>query len=368
MNKCISCLTDIASKTSPEHVLLNALGGKFKSYNQICNDCNNRTSDTDRALAQSVEVLRNLGDLQTERGTAPKIQNVVAEDGNRYDLLPGNRIVPKDIQRLKIISDDKERKEQNIQANSYDQMEDIIRGVLNKHKSTIADSEIDVDAAVEEAYKRATTHFSPAPTMHFKLSFGSQGYLRSAAKSCFVLWSECVANGDATTEVYSELRSFIIKAHLEEKETPFSCLDIRVPEGLPNKYGDNANIIWVGSDAGGRVLGYFRLFGIISHVFVLAEKGGPANKSYGLISDPWNISVRAQGAEVGKMFQYDWVASAFSKEQTSNEGVKQQISAFLKTAHDKALKAEIERIMEDTVEHVFDGNETISKDRALRCP
>jgi hypothetical protein len=66
--KCIFCDSDLIPGTKPEHILLDALGGKKTTRRAICSGCNNMFGGTiDQALANQVQVLRNL--LQFGSGT-----------------------------------------------------------------------------------------------------------------------------------------------------------------------------------------------------------------------------------------------------------------------------------------------------------
>jgi HNH endonuclease len=65
---CIFCAAELGPHTKPEHILLNALGGRKKTQRVICSKHNNDFGgDIDDALTTQVEVLRN--HLQLESGT-----------------------------------------------------------------------------------------------------------------------------------------------------------------------------------------------------------------------------------------------------------------------------------------------------------
>src|ERR1700747_1977114 len=57
INQCIFCDKALDGNTKPEHILLNALGGRKTTSKVICSDCNNRFGGTiDDALAKQVPV------------------------------------------------------------------------------------------------------------------------------------------------------------------------------------------------------------------------------------------------------------------------------------------------------------------------
>jgi hypothetical protein len=80
MPLCLFCPTELDATTKPEHILLNALGGRKTTTKAICSACNNKFGGTiDNVLTSQVTALRNL--LQLESGTgkaAPTLKNVQA--------------------------------------------------------------------------------------------------------------------------------------------------------------------------------------------------------------------------------------------------------------------------------------------------
>jgi HNH endonuclease len=80
MPKCIFCENELTPDTTPEHVLLSALGGRMTTKKAICSEHNNAFGGTiDRALAAQVEAIRN--HLQLQSGTKkppPPLKNLTA--------------------------------------------------------------------------------------------------------------------------------------------------------------------------------------------------------------------------------------------------------------------------------------------------
>jgi hypothetical protein len=80
MPKCIFCENELTQDTTPEHVLLNAIGGRMTTRKAICSEHNNTFGGTiDKVLAAQVEVIRN--HLQLQSGTEkppPPLKNLVS--------------------------------------------------------------------------------------------------------------------------------------------------------------------------------------------------------------------------------------------------------------------------------------------------
>jgi hypothetical protein len=65
---CLFCPAELDETTKPEHILLNALGGRKTTTGAICSACNNKFGRTiDDVLTSQITALRNL--LQLESGT-----------------------------------------------------------------------------------------------------------------------------------------------------------------------------------------------------------------------------------------------------------------------------------------------------------
>ena len=80
MQKCIFCENELGKDTKPEHILLNALGGRKVTREIDCSECNGRFGSTiDNEVAQQVAVLRNMLHLDSGSGKAPPgLRNIQA--------------------------------------------------------------------------------------------------------------------------------------------------------------------------------------------------------------------------------------------------------------------------------------------------
>jgi hypothetical protein len=77
---CLFCPVELDETTKPEHILLNALGGRKKTTDAICSTCNNKFGGTiDDVLTSQVKELRNLLQLESGKGdAAPTLKKVQA--------------------------------------------------------------------------------------------------------------------------------------------------------------------------------------------------------------------------------------------------------------------------------------------------
>jgi hypothetical protein len=89
MTLCLFCPAELDGPTKPEHILLNALGGRKTTKKTICSACNNTFGGTiDDVLTSQVTALRNLLQLESGSGkAAPTLKNVQAGKHKRVQLL-----------------------------------------------------------------------------------------------------------------------------------------------------------------------------------------------------------------------------------------------------------------------------------------
>lgn len=90
VSNCYICGVELNGKNeSGEHVILNALGGRYKSKKLLCKNCNNSIgSDCDAALANQYHFLTNILELDLERGK-PRAVTMEANDGLEYKIKSG---------------------------------------------------------------------------------------------------------------------------------------------------------------------------------------------------------------------------------------------------------------------------------------
>jgi len=303
MSICIFCPSKLGKTTKPEHILHNGLGGRKTTRRAICSACNNRFgSDIDKVLVEQFAILRNL--LQLRSGTGeppPMIKKVKAgkdtitieSDGKLRAVGKPFQIVEKDgIKQLQINGQSLEEIKNNIphMAAALKITEEELIQKLSK-----------VSAFVEER--------RPFP-FQFRFAFGGSRAVRSAVKSCLVLWSTLVGNDEIKTEKYNYARMFV-NGENEDFLSTSTNLDSRIYEQnatLVDKYGPVFSLIYIKSDEQGRVIGHFTALNLIGFQVILVEQGAPANRQIALITDPitgtWSSDI-ADTLDV----PFDWLSS-----------------------------------------------------------
>jgi hypothetical protein len=286
MPHCLFCPTELDGTTKPEHVLLNALGGRKTTRRAICSGCNNTFGGTiDDVLASQVVALRNLLQLESGEGNAaPGLKNIQA--GEHKINIKGDGTLevvdkPFTIERLE---DGKWNVE--IRARSEEHLAEIIPNLAKALKIP----EENLRAQLGNARASIITQ-RPGAVGH-DLWLGGPDAMRSAMKACLVLWSTLVGNDEVKSAPYDAARKFVLDGdeQFQRDRTHIDSRQFADVERMKAAYGPMFNMIYVRSDELGRVVGNFTLYNAIAWQFTLAKAGGTPNTKIALISNPLDPS------------------------------------------------------------------------------
>jgi len=359
MFRCIFSGEVLDRQTQPEHVLHDALGGKKTTRKAICSRWNNKFGGTiDRRFAEQYAVIRNL--LQMESGggdVAPMLR----------DLKAGSlRVNARGDGKLQLVAKPfttTQRPDGNfdiqVLAQSPDQIERLIPHIAAKIRAPEAQLRAQFAQAEVRMIERRPD------TVPFRLTFGGPDAMRSVAKSCLVLWALKVGNDEVRRTPYKAARYFVrrggrefnrARARLDSR--PFPEL-----ETMSRACGPVFNLIYVRSDASGRVVGHFTVCNMIGHQVVLAESGGTPNQQIALISNPLNTKAWTDSAAELFDLPFEWL----DRPQHDLSLFRQRISDALRTYSDIGHRREIDRIMGSVFDRLgFGENDPIPPDQLQR--
>lgn len=342
--KCIFCNAELNDSTKPEHILLSALRGRKKTRDAICSDCNNLFGgEIDNAFASQVEVLRNL--LQLESGTGkppPAIRNVQAgteklnfrQDGKPELVAPPFTVTTR--------ADGEE--EVQVIARSEEHLKEILPHLAGR----LGISEPELIEMLKNG-QGAYVEKRPERT-HFRISLGGEDSLRSMAKSCLVLLSIIVGNDAVRAAPFDAAREFVVKGGVAFAKNR-ACIDCRELPGadvLEKRFGPFFNLIYIKSDAAGRVIGHFTLYNTMAWQLVLAEAGGPANATVALASNPLAPASWTDNAADIPDIPFTWLDAA--QRDFRPEGARERLNRMLAHHRDAGLESEVGRIAKDVFE------------------
>lgn len=338
MPNCIFCDDPLTAATKPEHILLNALGGKKATRRAVCTTCNERFgSAIDRAVTDQVAVLRNMLSLESGSGNPPPtLRNVKAgadtinlnNDGTLNAVHKPFTITtnPDGTSNLQIVASSVEEVAKHIPniAGALKCTEERVMQLLASAKGTM----------VTRRPGRA----------HFPMSFGGGGATQSLVKSCLVLWATLVGNDEVKSEAFAAARAFVMQGGDEFSRNRVH-LDSRYflhVEVLTRRFGEFFNLIYIRSDEAGRVIGHFTLYNVLAWQLVLAESGGTPGVKIGLISNPmdptaWSDTI-ADEIDIG----FEWLNAPDYSDEFRR--ARERLAAAVAHAQQSALFREFGRI------------------------
>lgn len=345
MALCIFCENELGPDTKPEHILLSALGGRKTTTRVICSRHNGDFGESiDDELASQVAFLRNLHQLKSGTGkVAPALKNVKA--GDRKVIMRGDGNAEIIEKPFEIVDLGEGKWSLNITARSEEHVDEII---------THASRKLGVP---EESLRAQLAQQGNTSIVSERLGAVQQGVrlggpdaVRSAMKACLVLWTTVVGNEEVKSATYQEARNFVINGGEEfmRSRTHLDSRSYESVEQIKAAYGPLFNLIYVRSDEGGRVIGHFTLYNVISVQMTLAEAGGCRGRKIALISNPLE-SVRwsDRAAE-----EFDVPFGWFEKPDYRLEHAKARLDSVLQYYFDVTNPVEHQKIVEKAFEEV----------------
>jgi hypothetical protein len=307
MALCLFCPSELDETTKPEHILLNALGGRMTTKRAICSACNNRYGGAiDDELASSVMAIRNLFQLKSGSGdSAPTLKKVQA-GAYKIDIKGDGRLelVDKPF-TVEDLGGGRWSLQINIDASNF---EEELKRLVPHMAAKLKMPEEQLRKQLADGQAALISH-RPETTGR-TISLGGPDAIRSMVKAGLVLWSTLVGNDEVKSAPYDSARRFVIdgderinldRAHLDSRYFD----DI---EKMKAAYGPLFNLIYVRSDETGRVVGHFTLYNALAWQFTLAEKGGMPNTKIALISNPLEPGRWSDAAEIFDI-PFEWLNS-----------------------------------------------------------
>lgn len=303
MPDCIFCGSALDRRTKPEHVLLNALGGRKTTTQVICSACNNRFGNgIDKALTDQVEVIRNTLQMKSGTGSAAPMLRKVQAGGEILNIRGDGTLEPV-VKPFSFMERPDGSFNVEINARSLEEIDRLIPNIAASLRMPEENIRSQLLAAKARAVERRPG------IAHFTLSFGGHDAIRSAAKACMVLWALKAGNNELRQQPYNAVRRFVMAGSEDFLKTR-TALDVRLLDNVDQvkaSYGPLFNLIYVRSNKLGQVIGHFTFYNVLGFQIVLAENSGVPNESIGLVSNP--LSPLDWSDEAAALFDvpFDWL-------------------------------------------------------------
>lgn len=345
---CILCLKEIGEKTQPEHILLNALGGRMTVRRIICPQCNGKMGKgPDADLARSTAFLRNICQLEAgDGGTPPQLQGMESK-GERFDLKPGMQPSIRSANPLDVQITEREISVR-IEAYSDEEAEKLAEGAAAKIAKQLGRKDpIVIQAIKQEILKGRKSSFRPAPAVHHQMQFGAGRSKQAMAKACLVLWAKEVGNAEVCSERYNEIRQYINSSENEECADDLIKIDTRAISEISGEFGTHPNFIVSSSDENGNVYGYYRIFGAIGWRFRLCRFGAPSTRQVSLVSNPFNPKNWQSSSTEDIPVRRDWIFAEWDAWPPHFEAVQSKISEMAAYAANRSKDEWLTQLVEE---------------------
>jgi hypothetical protein len=332
--KCVVCEEPLDELNfSEEHLILEAIGGRFKVKQFICRSCNNNAGDKwDAELVSQLHPLRLLFGVKRQRGVTPGLA-ITTTAGEDLWMKPEGGFVPAKPSYSESLTD----KGIAIQFTTRTMAEarKMLAGVKRKYPR------IDVDQVLGEA---TTSTAYPAGLVQHQLEFGGELSGRSIVKSALALAYHNKVSSAACADALQYLRDptalpcfgYYQKTDLVRNrppETPLHCVAL------------DAN------PASGLVLCYVEYFGVHRLVVCLGKNytGDRIQACYAIDPRtaeqlPLSICLDFSEAEIESIYKYEMIPQG---------SIEKAFNAVMPAALKRKSQAEKDRAIEEAIEYAF---------------
>ena len=209
------------------------------------------------------------------------------------------------------------------------------------------------------------TERRPDP-VRLDLAFGGSEAIRSAAKSCLVLWATLVGNDEVRGHDFEDVRRFVSDGDpgfLSER-TFLNSRTYGDLDKITATYGPAFNMIYVKSDKAGRVVGHFTLYNLIAYSVVLSKSGGSPDRQIALVSNPitcrWSDHI-AQEINV----PFEWLDNP-DYDYEDMQRSRDRFGRIMKYYFESTKDLEVRRIIESVLKgHGLKEGDIIPKEMAF---
>jgi hypothetical protein len=344
LHTCIFCNNELTADTKPEHILLNALGGRKTTRSVDCSVCNNYFGSTiDKAITDQVEVLRNMLGMPSGAGKIPpSLRNVQA--GTDRISLNGDGTLDIVQKPFTLTNNPDGTVTLSINGRSVEEIATHIPNIAAMLKIS-EEKVIELLGSVtgKQVYRRPGT-------VHFNLSFGGHDATRSFTKSCLVLWATKVGNEELKSEIFAAARQFVVAGNerFNLERVHFDSRAVPHEDECKQRFGDFFNLIYIRSDQAGRVIGHFTMYNVLSWHMVLAEAGAAPNLVIALASNPLDPATWSDTIASEIDIPFPWLNTPDFTDEFSR--AHQRLCAVMERSQADAMSREVDKIARSVFE------------------
>lgn len=347
---CILCKGEIGAETKPEHILLNALGGRMTVRTVLCPTCNHTMGiGPDNDLAESVSFIRNVCNLVAGDGHSPPSILGLQTDGQRFDLLPGMGVRMRPEKPLQVTMND-ETIDVQIAVYSDAQADMMAEAAAKSIAKKLGKNTTEAVAVIKaDILQDRLSSIVPAPSISSQLAFGRGRSQQAMVKACLVLLAKRLGNDEVLNPRYDRARTFVFSSGEDEPGSGLVALDTRSFPPMEPKLGWNPNLIWVGTDDHGAAFGYYRLYAAIGWKFKLCDAGAPPSIFACLASNPFNNATWQYRDAEPSPLPSQWVLENWEAWPPNYDAVRSALTPLLELAHSQSQQAASRQWVEEAL-------------------
>lgn len=263
---CYLCNEIISSdKEHSEHIILNALGGRLKSKDILCLDCEKKYIDAhDRKLANQLQQFSTLFSVQRDRGENQPIKNLKGEDGKEYLLDKDLKPKIQKYQQPSSIVDSEGNIKITLTGRNYDDIKNQLKQLKSKYP------ELDVGVWMNKVKDQGiSSHPSPVLKTGFSLNHTDPNILKAVVK----VICEYIVHSTKDYDLVKELVPYLKgeKENIQER-----CWFYIPPTAEQVTNQDICHIIQYEQKADGTVYGWVQFFSAFSFIILVTKNSNCA--------------------------------------------------------------------------------------------
>lgn len=241
------------STGSNEHIIPNAIGGRKKSSECICTNCNSKSGDQwDAALCKQFNILCIWFGIRRERGT---VQNETVREANGEEIVlsPRGTVQPR-MPQFSEVALGKGRVIISVQSNNRDQAIKMIKGIAKKKGYAYSLTDLEYSESLLDGDLEFVTSYDLA----------SPKIGRSVTKMIYLF---SISNGLKKDDMPTAW------AYLSQDPSPQCFCPYYDDDPIKNRpAGIPIHVLHVVGDPQERILyGYVELFGLFKYIFKLSD-------------------------------------------------------------------------------------------------
>jgi hypothetical protein len=354
MPPCIFCKSTLAHNAKPEHILLDALGGRKTSRRIVCTACNEKFgSGIDKELAESVGFIRNNMGFQSGSGNPAPSYSYNSKNGMVKAKSDG-RLSPS----IKPFAMDKDGKVKSV---TFDPR--YPRAKENAISNAAAAQGIDPDELRRKLDSGSVTYtdsFAFGPKDNIESSIGGRQAQRSIAEACMELLAVKVGAESLLDSAFDGVRAFVLNdAEHGSWAVELDSRPLSTEVKLIERYGPFFNHIQVSVSADGNVVGHFTLYNFVGWKVELARNSPLGECRIQLISNPLDPTIWSYDDPALPPLEVSWLKEPSFDETVFNER-QSKLFLFSKNA---SIEREIRRIVDEEAHHHGISDETVIEDQ-----